>query len=142
MCDSLVVKETIMDALRNLSNELKTKHNIDISLDNFGNIEVSNTVLIDMDDIESKQDLKRKPLNELKTICKQFKLRYSGKKDELVDRIWGIKFPDEAPKDSRPKKRGRKSKNTFENNEVKSNGSSPIHSNNSSPIHSPISDED
>ena len=154
MCDSLAVQNTIMDALRNLSNELKTKHGIDFSIENFGNINIDNSFEIDLDDIQSKQDLKRKPLNELKTICKKFKLRYSGKKDQLVERIWGVKFPDEAPIDSKPKKRGRKSKNSFEDNydtidnnsihneitPVHSNVSSPIHSNESSPINSPISD--
>ena len=65
-------------------------------------------------------------------MCKYFKVRYSGKKDELVSRIWGVKYTDEAPIDSKPKKRGRKAKGEIddrpdlESNSPKSNESSPL----------------
>ena len=36
------------------------------------------------------KDLQSKTLPELKEICKQNKLKLSGKKDELIDRIIGI----------------------------------------------------
>ena len=132
--DATTVKATIEKAFVNLLKELKDNYDIDITLEQLSRISIQPLASINLDDIESKQDLKRRTLSDLKDICKSFKLRYSGKKDELIDRIWGVKCPDDAPLDSKPKKRGRKSKHF-----VKSPDNSPNNSPDNSPDNSPKS---
>ena len=66
-----------------------------------------------------------------------------GKKDELVSRIWGVKNPEEAPLDSKPKKRGRKAKHEIDDRpdlDGNSSHESPK-SNESSPLVSPTSSD-
>lgn len=130
-----------------IQNTLKDKFGIDITLDEY-NQGIQQRITFDIHDIGEKHLLKKKNLSDLKNICKQYGLRYSGKKEDLIDRIWGVKFPDEAPADSKPKKRGRKTKSrdddidslasspriVSQSNEQNSGVSSPINSTASSPI--------
>lgn len=117
------------NAINQLIGDLKTKFNININIEP-SSIPIQNK--FSLDDFETKEELKRKGLGDLKDMCKYFKVRYSGKKDELVSRIWGVKYTDEAPIDSKPKKRGRKAKGEIddrpdlESNSPKSNESSPL----------------
>ena len=39
-------------------------------------------------DIDSRDKLKKYKLPKLKLICKEFKLKITGKKEVLIDRIW------------------------------------------------------
>ena len=97
--------------LSEIKSELQSKYNLTIELDTRGFVSQSrNEFEFSVEDIEEKTELGRKNLNDLRDICKHLKLRYSGKKSDLVDRIWGVKYPDQAPVDAQPKKRGRKSK--------------------------------
>ena len=63
----------------------------------------------DITKISSKEELSSMSLNKMKTICHNFKLNTIGSKKILIDRIWGIKYPDLMPEDAKLKKRGRKS---------------------------------
>ena len=47
-------------------------------------------------------------ITALKDILSSKGLRKSGSKTELIDRVWGIICPKDAPADAAPKKRGRK----------------------------------
>ena len=123
-------------AINALISDLKLKFNIDI---NIGSVAIPIQSKFSLDDFGSREELKRKNLTELKDMCKFFNVRYSGKKDELVDRIWGVKNPEEAPLDSKPKKRGRKAKHETDDRQDIVNTPSPK-SNESSPLISPVSD--
>ena len=58
---------------------------------------------------ESKEDLKKSlKTKDLKDILSAESLPISGKKDDLLDRVWGITHPDEAPELPEKSKRGRK----------------------------------
>lgn len=63
----------------------------------------------DITKISSKEELSSMSLNKMKTICHNFKLNTIGSKKILIDRIWGIKYPELMPEDAKLKKRGRKS---------------------------------
>ena len=97
--------------LDEIKSELQSKYNITIELNTSGVVSDSRDKFeFSVDEIHEKSELGRKNLNDLRDICKHLKLRYSGKKSDLVDRIWGVKHPEQAPIDAEPKKRGRKSK--------------------------------
>ena len=130
------------NAIRNLINDLETKYSISLDFKTEFNRPVESQYSVD--DFNSKIELKKKNLNDLKEMCKYFKLRYSGKKDDLVNRIWGVKHPEEAPLDSQPKKRGRKSKAiTVDSESVQSSPqNSPSNSQIQSPINSPGNNDD
>ena len=65
---------------------------------------------IDWENAKSKDELVGYNLNiiALKDILSSKGLRKSGSKTELIDRVWGIICPADAPADAAPKKRGRK----------------------------------
>lgn len=63
---------------------------------------------IDWEMAQTKKELAAMTLVSLKDILASKSLRISGSKGDLVDRVWGILHPDEAPDDGKPKKRGRK----------------------------------
>ena len=66
--------------------------------------------ITDYNDAKSKDDLKSSfKITELKEICKDNNLPLSGSKQKLIDRVWGILHPDQAPNEP-VKKRGRKPK--------------------------------
>ena len=65
--------------------------------------------ITDYKDATEKNDLKVFKIPELKEILEENGLPVSGSKPKLMDRVWGILHPDEAPKET-PKKRGRKKK--------------------------------
>lgn len=130
------------NAINQLIDDLKTKFDIDINIDK-PSIPIQSK--FSLDDFDTKEALKRKGLTELKDMCKYFKVRYSGKKDDLISRIWGVKYPEEAPLDSKPKKRGRKAKQEIDDRPDLDDDSSPAESpksNESSPLVSPHSDSD
>tara|TARA_Y100000385_G_scaffold280187_1_gene330942 strand:- start:701 stop:1186 length:486 start_codon:yes stop_codon:yes gene_type:complete len=128
------VQEYLQEQIASIQNTLKQKYGLDIVLGEFSG-SISQRFTFDLEDITDKYELKKKNLNDLKGICKQYGLRYSGKKDDLVDRIWGVKCPEEAPTDSKPKKRGRKTK-TQES--INSNQSTPVQSPVQSPVQRPV----
>ena len=68
---------------------------------------------------EVKEELKKSfKTKDLKDILSAESLPISGKKDELLDRVWGITHPDEAPELPKKKARGRKKNTKKEKNEV------------------------
>ena len=115
------ISDYLNSQMQIIQNTLKDKFRIDINLDDFSGIN-THRITFDIDQIDEKHLLKKKNLIDLKNICKQYGLRYSGKKEDLINRIWGVKYPDQAPEDSKPKKRGRKTK---VNNDFDSAASSP-----------------
>lgn len=57
----------------------------------------------------SKSELASMTAASLKDILSSKELRTSGSKSDLIDRVWGILHPEEAPPHSKSKKRGRPS---------------------------------
>lgn len=70
---------------------------------------------IDWKVVVSKTELKKLKLPELKAICSDHDLLITGNKSKLIDRVWGINHPDEAPNEVR-KRRGRPPKNKTQAN--------------------------
>ena len=62
----------------------------------------------------SKQSFASLKSKDLKDILSANSLPISGKKSELLDRVWGITHPDEAPELPKKKKRGGKKKTKVE----------------------------
>ena len=65
--------------------------------------------------VSQKDELKALKSSDLKNILSEKSLPISGNKTTLVDRVWGILHPDQAPVENKKKKRGRpkgKSKKT------------------------------
>lgn len=69
----------------------------------------SGTSVVNWESVSSKSELASMTAASLKDILSSKELRTSGSKAALVDRVWGILHPEEAPPDSKPKKRGRPS---------------------------------
>ncbi len=69
----------------------------------------SSSNVVEWESVSSKSDLSTMTAASLKDILSSKQLRTSGSKAELVDRVWGILHPEEAPPDSKPRKRGRPS---------------------------------
>lgn len=127
---SVVMESFVMEYLKNMLNgnqqELIDKICEDYNLDNEElnrkyiipieikvNISQSRQVSksgIDWRVVVSKTELKKFKLPELKAICSDHDLLITGNKSILMDRVWGINHPDEAPKEVR-KRRGRPPKN-------------------------------
>ena len=59
------------------------------------------------EEVNEKQDLKCLKASELKDILLSKQLSASGSKSNLIDRVWGILHPTEAPNEPEKKKRGR-----------------------------------
>ena len=64
----------------------------------------------DISDVNSKEELDKYSANQLRAILENNKLRITGSKQDLINRVWGIDHPDEMPEDAQPKKRGRPKK--------------------------------
>tara|TARA_B100000401_G_scaffold438134_1_gene385566 strand:- start:2883 stop:3674 length:792 start_codon:yes stop_codon:yes gene_type:complete len=69
----------------------------------------SGSSVVDWESVTSKSELSAMTASSLKDILSSKQLRTSGSKAALVDRVWGILHPEEAPPDSKPRKRGRPS---------------------------------
>lgn len=67
--------------------------------------------LTDYKQAVKKEDLKDFKMPALKEILQANNLPVGGNKPRLIDRVWGILHPEEAPEETPKKKRGRKKKN-------------------------------
>lgn len=67
----------------------------------------SSSNVVEWESVTSKSELTAMTASSLKDILSSKQLRTSGSKASLVDRVWGILHPEEAPPDSKPRKRGR-----------------------------------
>lgn len=66
--------------------------------------------LTDYKQAVKKEDLKDFKMPALKEILQANNLPVGGNKQRLIDRVWGILHPEEAPEEKPKKKRGRKKK--------------------------------
>ena len=83
----------------------------------------SGSSVVDWESVSAKSELSAMTAASLKDILSSKQLRTSGSKPALVDRVWGILHPEQAPPDSKPKKRGRPSGSK---NKVKSDFSTVV----------------
>ena len=60
-------------------------------------------------EVTEKDQLKSLKTKDLKNILSEKSMAISGNKSTLLDRVWGILHPDQAPVEAPKKKRGRKS---------------------------------
>lgn len=66
----------------------------------------------DVSGVTDKNELDKYSANQLRAVLENNKLRITGSKQDLINRVWGISHPDEMPADALPKKRGRPKKGT------------------------------
>ena len=77
------IEDFIRSQIDMIQSELKQRYDLDINITNF-TPNYAPRITFNIDDIDENHLLKKKNLNDLKDICKQYGLRYSGKKDHLL----------------------------------------------------------